>query len=83
MARGVKLSPNVHSMYEQVFSWTTIVATCIVVDDAHCTISKHVGSTMKTPSKVWNPSLMINNTVLLKKEATSTCLLYYNYSSNK
>jgi hypothetical protein len=38
---------------------------------------------MKTPSKVWNPSLMINNTVLLKKEATSTCLLYYNYSSNK
>ncbi len=52
MARGMKSSPNVHFVYEQVFSRATIKATCIVVDDAHNTISRHVGSTMKTPSKV-------------------------------
>jgi hypothetical protein len=46
IAKGMKSSPNVHSMYDCVFSWPTIIVACVLIVNVHCTISMWVGSVM-------------------------------------
>jgi hypothetical protein len=46
IARGIKSSPSVHSTYDCIFSWTTIIIAWTIVVDACYTISIQVGSTM-------------------------------------
>jgi hypothetical protein len=59
IARGIKSLPSVHSTYDRVFSWTTIIATCVVVVNVCYTISMWIESTMTTSIKVWKSSLVI------------------------
>jgi hypothetical protein len=54
MARGMKLSSNVCSMYDHVFPSMTIIATCAIMDNAHYTIFGWVKSIMTTSIKFKN-----------------------------
>jgi hypothetical protein len=58
IARGMK-SLIVRSTYDHVFSWTTIIATCVVVINVCCTIFVQIESTMTTSIKVRKPYLVI------------------------
>jgi len=46
IAKGMKSSPSVHSTYDCIFSWTTIVIAWTIIVDACYTISIQVGSRM-------------------------------------
>jgi hypothetical protein len=50
---------NVRSMHDHVFSWTTIIATCVVIVDVRYTISMRVEWTMTTSIKVQKSFLVI------------------------
>ncbi len=59
MAKGTKLFSNACSPYDHVFSLIVVVTTCDVMDNAWCTISKWVESTMTMFVKVWKLFMMI------------------------
>jgi hypothetical protein len=59
MTRGMKSLPNVRSMYDRVFSWATIITTCVVVVNVHCTIFVWVESTMMMSINIRKSSLVI------------------------
>jgi hypothetical protein len=52
IAKGLKSSPNVCSMYDHDFSWTTIIIACVIIIDVRCTIFGWVKLTMMTSNKV-------------------------------
>jgi hypothetical protein len=48
MENGMKSFPIMLSTYDHVLSGAVIVIACVVVDDAHCTISQQFGLKMTT-----------------------------------
>jgi hypothetical protein len=52
MARGMKLFPSVHFVYDHALFRATIVIACIVVIETHCTKSIQVELTMIMFAKV-------------------------------
>ncbi len=56
--RGMKSSHDVHSTYDCVFFWTTIIVACVVVD-IHCTIYVWVVLVITMSIKVQKLSLVI------------------------
>jgi hypothetical protein len=78
MARGMKVSFDVHFTYDCVFFWVATIIACIVVDAVHCTIFKYVESTMTMPIKVWKLFLVKNINLLLnmvgERWETSFCM---------
>jgi hypothetical protein len=59
IAKGMKSSLDVHSLYGCVFPWIAMIITCVVVVDACCTIFVQTKSTMMMSIKVWKSFLMI------------------------
>jgi hypothetical protein len=43
----------------QVFSWATIIITCVIVVDVHYTIFVQIGLAMIMSIKVWKPFIVI------------------------
>ncbi len=58
----MKLFPNVQFAYDYVFSWTTIIATCDVMDNACCTIFKQIKLTVTMFIKVQKLFLVVDST---------------------
>jgi hypothetical protein len=59
IAKGMKSLFGACLIYDHVFSWATIITTCVVIVDTRWTISMQVGSAMMTSIKVQKPSLVI------------------------
>jgi len=59
MTKGMKSLPSARSMYDRVFSWVSIVTTCVVVINVHCTIFVWVESIMMMSINVRKSFLVI------------------------
>jgi hypothetical protein len=79
MARGMKLFPNVCFVYEHVFSSTTVIATCAIMDNARYTIFGWVKSIMTLSIKVRKLFLVIkisNSPLIMVGENVGILFLY-------
>ncbi len=59
IARGLKSSHGVHSMYDLVFSQVAIIVAYVIVVNVHYTIFMRIKSIIMTSMKVWESFLMI------------------------
>jgi len=78
MARGMKLSSNVCSMYDHVFPSMTIIATCAIMDNAHYTIFGWVKSIMTTSisSKIVYNDKNMNSQLIMVGANVGNLFLY-------